>query len=295
MKYSNLHLHERWGWGPKWDQAHIYRMLTELNVGWAPTHLVTKYGGVLVFAAGDHVEYDIRSEIEKMPWCVLIATSDEHSRYDWSKWELPPNLKLWVQLPRVTNPYPEGTRFFGEMAPTPGITPLLPASRRLHTVTFRGQVQNGRRRQCWRAMTHLALDGVTVNIARTEGFAQGLPRQEYLAELGEAMFVACPSGTATQSSFRVFESLEAGAIPIVDAVNPVDGEVGYWEAIGLGWLPQVHYWETDLRSVVAKELVNRNIDVSQQITMRRWEAHKAMMLNDLRNDILSAQQGAHTR
>lgn len=48
-----------------------------------------------------------------------------------------------------------------------------------------------------------------------EKFGSGLPREQYLQRLGESMFVLCPGGDRHFETFRFYEALESGAIPVV--------------------------------------------------------------------------------
>ncbi len=81
---------------------------------------------------------------------------------------------------------------------------------------------------------------------QTAGFTQGLNRSDYYELLNRSITVPAPAGPLTLDSFRAFEALEAGAIPILDGVCPVacDGDL-YWNSIlGVGHpLPVVRHWE----------------------------------------------------
>lgn len=60
----------------------------------------------------------------------------------------------------------------------------------------------------------------------------GLPITEYAAALAECKFALCPVGQGNLDSFRVYEALEAGAIPVVLARSPAQPyEPSYWHAL----------------------------------------------------------------
>jgi hypothetical protein len=68
----------------------------------------------------------------------------------------------------------------------------------------------------------------------TADFSSG-PRADYADALRAAVFAPAPGGT-NEESFRVWEALDAGAIPVVRA-GPT------WEGLGAHPLPTVERWE----------------------------------------------------
>lgn len=62
--------------------------------------------------------------------------------------------------------------------------------------------------------------------------SSGLSVKEYRALMNDSKFVICPIGQGNLDSFRVYEALEAGAIPIVLASTEVQPyQPSYWHAI----------------------------------------------------------------
>ena len=61
------------------------------------------------------------------------------------------------------------------------------------------------------------------------GQGNGIEYQQYLDICCQSRFVICPSGSMTADTFRVYEAMECGAIPIADRRSPRD-EPGfnYW-------------------------------------------------------------------
>jgi hypothetical protein len=107
---------------------------------------------------------------------------------------------------------------------------------------FAGQANHERRRKL--VATLLGLPGG--RLKETAGFAQGFDRVDYLALMAQAKVVPCPSGPATPDSFRVWEALEAGCIPVVDEDCPAYNTPGFWELL-LGEkppFPTVTDWST---------------------------------------------------
>ena len=240
-------------WG-RWDQLWLGRILAG-DEGSPPNAYefyestfddVRSYGGVLVLPVGHYREHNehhevlrkIWDDLEAMPWGVVFATSDEANGFEWHKIDpWPRHIQLYVQLPRVNHTYPPGTRFFGEGSPVSvhDIQAGAALTRDLD-VFFAGQGGHERRDQCLAALEGGAIDGMPPrhHIFRTDGFTRGLSQEEFLFHATRSWVMPAPSGICSQSSFRAFEALEAGAIPIVDGLRPGDGGAGYWEKVGMG-------------------------------------------------------------
>lgn len=276
IPYAILHLLEG-EWSPKMDQQWLLHQLeTNPRFEQVTDTEAIFFGGILIVQGGESADHaaKIRDILASMPWAVLVVTSDECATFPWHQLSLRPHLRYWAQLPQRRIGYPAGTGFFGEMPGRYENPAPRPASERTHLVTFRGQVQNQRRSACVNALNEM--DGGQATV--TGGFMQG-DRQEYLDEIEDSVFVACPSGNCTQSTFRAFEALEAGAIPIVDAVAPHQENPRYWERIGMGWLPQIESWES-LPEVIEAHMA-AGVDETQAILSERWSEYKKELMDGL--------------
>jgi len=235
---------------------------------WTPPHFPTfthhtgfdtvdTTGAVVVISGRFHhhrADIDrLNAELARLEWCLLIVTSDEESLFPWAAVEHP-RLIRWVMTPRP------GRRGDGHPAPLRNIdgmswdrisngvvryigsgyhpdTPRLLADQiiaedpRPVDVSFAGQVTHERRHDCVRALRKLA-DQITVDVVETPGFTQGMPRDQYLRRMAASKFVACPSGPVSPDSFRLFEALEAGCVPLADGLPPNPHYLpGFWEMI----------------------------------------------------------------
>jgi hypothetical protein len=54
----------------------------------------------------------------------------------------------------------------------------------------------------------------------TKGFTQGDPHDLYYRQMADAKVAPAPSGPETPDSFRLFEALESGCVPIADTRVP---------------------------------------------------------------------------
>ena len=64
----------------------------------------------------------------------------------------------------------------------------------------------------------------------TAGFAQGAQPWQYFEQMACTCAVPCPPGNETQDSFRVYETLESGAVPVVDRFS-AQGNADYWDRL----------------------------------------------------------------
>jgi hypothetical protein len=152
-----------------------------------------------------------------LDWCLVCVTSDEERRFPVEKLDHP-TMAVWLQYPqqldRADGYLPVGY--------PPHFRDLLPATppERVYDWVFAGQVNHVRRRECVAALKNLEGPG---RIEVSPGFTQGLGHAEYAELLSQARAVACPSGPESVDSFRVWESLEAGAVPLADGQLPGPG------------------------------------------------------------------------
>jgi hypothetical protein len=91
---------------------------------------------------------------------------------------------------------------------------------------FAGQLGHPRREECVVAIGSVP----NGHLHTSKGFTQGLLHNEYFRGLASAKFAPCPSGPETPDTFRLYEALEAGCIPIVDSLPSRKGyPAGFWE------------------------------------------------------------------
>ena len=207
-------------------------------------------GAVVIINARTHLEdYEqINADIASLRWCLLILTGDEEGQFDYQQIKHP-LLRVWVQLPRmnvhndVSQKLPNGAR--------PNTRQLLyEIGKQERTLDwfFAGQINHDRREQCVNELVYLTDSGENPNgqlITTKEFGKEALAYKDYLTLMASAKIALCPSGIETPDSFRLYEALEAGCMPVVDAFATRNQSYGFWKYLFDGDVPFpiVDYWD----------------------------------------------------
>lgn len=210
-----------------WDQNIVRRLLDgDLHPHSLPVKHHAGYpntdGAALVIPGRYwHKQADrINEAIRRYRWVLAFRVSDEEDLFDINQVEHP-NIRWWVQTPRPRRHY-GAARLFGVGYP-PHFNHLTTRERHLN-VFLSAQDTHQRRHDCFNT-----LEGIRGSrIHRTPGFTQGMDPAEYRDCMEAAKIAPAPSGAVSVDSFRVWEALEAGALPVADTVSPVDGVTDYW-------------------------------------------------------------------
>lgn len=184
-------------------------------------------GAVVVFPARAQVDYvdRLNADLKALDWVILVLTGDEEASFRFDKIDHP-NMKVWAMSPRKL-PRFENTRNIGTGWP-PEAKKWLPrfkeeAFKRPDDWMFAGQITHERRHQMFEQLNVMINEkGRSWFVNPTSGFTQGVVPERYYHYLARAKTAPCPSGPQTPDSFRIFEALEAGCIPIADTRIPSD-------------------------------------------------------------------------
>src|SRR3989304_52293 len=95
---------------------------------------------------------------------------------------------------------------------------------------FAGQITHIRRQQCKKVLDSIKKDKRYIgHLVETEKFTEGLPHKEYYNYMASAKVAPCPAGPETPDTFRFYEALEAGCVPIADDKTRKDEKrTNYW-------------------------------------------------------------------
>lgn len=212
-------------------------------------------GAVVIIPARHNIRHvrELNKLISNMPWVVIVLCGDEASVFPYHHITRRhhDSIKLWVQTPKLRFHAADEDliRWVGDMW-APGTLealreiPYVEPDQRTYDIAFSGQVNNGGRKELIVALDGILADGVPGYMVDTGGFTMGLPRDEYVRLLADTRIAPAPSGSMTPDTFRVFEALCAGAVPIVEDACAQDPTPGYWERL-LGPdhpIPSVAQW-----------------------------------------------------
>lgn len=203
----------------------------------------------------------LNADISKLKWVVMVLTSNEFGSNFYKKIKHP-NMKIWLQTPKK---YDSADKFLP--IGYPAIIENT-VNEKVYDWIFAGQVTNDTRKSCVKRLKKMK----NGKLVKTDGFAKGLPHEDYVYEMSRAKFAICPSGPATPDTFRVYEALELGLVPIVD-------NRWYWKKLGLsGMLNIVDDWSElpKLFPTLLKKYEALNLTSAQ-----KWSKYKQGLENDL--------------
>lgn len=259
----------------------------------APTHWPHPDTGAVVVIPGSYNAARtaaINAFLAQLPWAVVFVTSDEETLFPVDELHHP-RLIVYVE-PQVGRHYDEHVRFLGMQYPpdTHDVLDRFGAEMadRPTDLFFAGQVTHPRRQRCALAVNECAARGLVVESTFTDSFTAGLPRVDYLAGLAAAKLAPAPSGPAIVDTFRLWEALEAGCIPVADA-RAEGSRHGYWKRVFRDPpFPVIDDWST-LPDVAAGLLAEwpDNVNVIQA-WWQRWQrdfvAHVEATIDEFRGE-----------
>jgi|DEB0MinimDraft_3_1074331.scaffolds.fasta_scaffold19420_2 hypothetical protein len=104
--------------------------------------------------------------------------------------------------------------------------------------------------------------------------ADGLSTEEYRELLNNSKFALCPQGQDSMDSFRIYEALEAGAIPItLKHTEQIKVEPSYWHAVFFGTEKIPFVIENDWADVV-KRIKKEGSSEMQEKCISFWNQWK---------------------
>ncbi len=207
-------------------------------------------GAIFIINGRTHIEDTdkINADIANLRWVLFIDTGDEEANFPWREVKHP-LMRVWMMLPRMN--VHDDTHLKLPNGYRPNTRELLKdigQQERSLDWFFAGQVNHERREQCVHELHYLVDSGEVPKgrIVPTHGFGQEvLAYRDYLTLMASSKIVLCPSGVESPDNFRLYEALEAGCLPIVDAFSPTNKHPGFWQYLfGNGIpFPIVEYWD----------------------------------------------------
>lgn len=244
-------------------------------------------GVIISFRGNDNAKYidELNEAISHLKWCVIIITGNENSTgfYKLIKHH---NCKVWVQTPKWED---DADYYLGFGLPTRPWEYERPQQPRFLDWSFAGQVNHSRREQLSKVLHKMPDCMPLVNLIETTGFFQGLPHRTYVDLLHNTKVVPCPGGPSTPDTFRLYEALECGCVPVADAhAGHHDFDGDYWQKVfGEVPFPVIHDWREFpelLKHVLA------DWDKLQPEVASWWADRKQKIVTDLFSQIKELQQ-----
>ncbi len=262
-----------------WDMA----LLENLFEGFTKAEVDSVLKGdfsIVVIPARHHADmvYEINKELSKLKSVILFLMGDEEADFPVEEIKHD-NIKIWVQNPKPGR-HENYTRLGCGYTPGTKIATKLPEKK--HDWFFSGQVTHERRELCVEQLQTMK-NGI---LNKTKSFTAGMPPEEYSYYMSEAKVAPCPSGPQTPDTFRLFEALELGCVPIADTQTPKEDWEGFWE-----WLfhlddsipfTRIKDW-TDLPGYT-KDLVDL-YPVINNLVQSWWLRYKSKLVNKIYHDI----------
>lgn len=248
-------------------------------------YLDSKDGSIVVIPARYHADKvnEINRDIAKLNWVIVILCGDEEAVFPADKLTHPQGrLKVWVMTPTFGK-YGNIDRYLGDGWPTDTreiLRKMDAPEARPFDWFFAGQVTHTRREECVSKLREI----IGGHLLETPGFTQGMPRDEYLRYMVESKVIPCPSGPETPDTFRLYEALEAGCVPIADDMTPKDTEPSrYWHKMfGDVPFPVVEDW-SNLPGLI-ENLRDRYPTINNRV-FAWWQQRKRQMVYNLEEDV----------
>lgn len=165
----------------------------------------------------------------------------------------------------------------------------LDASRRRHVWSFAGQLTSTRF-QMVKALA--SVDPGFRHVTFRDGVkAPSLDVASYRDLLSESIFVPCPMGNVNLESFRLYEALDAGAIPIVERRPWLDY---YTHLLGEHPLPAVNHWH-EAPGLMKSLMVDAAALDRRQSEIREWWKTFEADLKQRLSGLLESSMGSMAR
>lgn len=191
-------------------------------------------GIVFIFPARYHIEdiNQINSDLKRFKWVLVLALNDEEGIFPADKLKHK-RMKLWQMTPR-TGKQIEKARVIGEGYPPDSV--MISDYKRLAQDRpldwfFSGQITTSRRREMVSILKGMTNDADRFVLNETDGFTKGMSHDEYYKNLASSKVAIAPTGAVTPDSFRLYEALEAGCIPIADDISSVYDSEGFFNML----------------------------------------------------------------
>lgn len=228
-----------------WDQAILEEMFADGDYEHHDSTDGLEGGAIVIINGRTHTKKEdtdaINDAIKSLSWCLFIDTGDEEAIFPWRDVKHP-HMRVWIMLPRVNQHDDTSYKLVNGYRPdTRRILREIGQQDRTLDWFFAGQVTHERRQDCAASLvmmmnksnaTTLKASEPSYRFVETRTFGEEkIDYTQYITYMAQAKFAPCPSGPETPDSFRVYEALESGAVPIVDAYSTNHRHPGFWSYV----------------------------------------------------------------
>ena len=241
---------------------------------------------VVVIPARHHagLEPEVNKHLKKIDHVVLFLMGDEEAEYDVEQVDHP-SIHIWIQNPHIGKHDDYNKIGTGFPVHYKKILDNMPTPEKTLDIFYAGQMTHQRRVELNDALVMMPANNI--KYISTRGFTQGIGHEEYAEQMTRAKIAPAPSGAVIPDSFRLFEALEAMAIPIADE-RTASGEIMYYWDWLFGMItpfPKIQDW-TALQSYKIEIMENDYVH-----TMHRITAWYIMWKRNCKNKILDQYNG----
>lgn len=160
--------------------------------------------------------------------------------------------------------------------------PIVPQTSRRYTWSFCGN----------RVASRFEMLSVFSRVAPAYVLPQGqrIPRPEFQEVLSQSKFVPCPMGNVMLETWRAYEALEAGCIPLLERRATMDY---YRNLLGDHPIPTFSSWREARRFVLRQLQTPAELDRRQAELLQWWRGAKEIWRNRVAQFTLGGLSGHH--
>ena len=167
--------------------------------------------------------------------------------------------------------------------------PRKPVSERCYVWSFAGNLASTRR-SLVRHLSSVKPNHIHVTGSRSQSTMR-LGPGEYFGILGDSIFVPCPMGNVNLESFRLYEALDRGAIPIVERRPWLDY---FSQLLGDHPLPSVNHW-VEARALMQSLLSDKESLRRKQLEIDHWWQQMERNISNRFTSLLNGIKGQKAR
>lgn len=265
-----------------WDQQLLKDLLSECRQSYTTDGL----DEAIVIIPGAYqfdVVSKINKELAKLKKCKVIITSDEENKFPLEELKHP-NMELYATYAYQTK-VPVRWLPIGYPSHLVQMPSQIP-DKKLE-VFYSGQLNHERRTIMFEAIK----DWDKSYIEGTEGFSKGLGPIEYYNLMSKSKVVPSPRGNISPDSFRLYEALENGCVPIAEYPNfwswiftnppfPIIDKTDQWRGYIKDALKQYpvlnnrcQAWWIQQKQAIKKELIGDQDDITVVVPVSPISSH----------------------